>query len=284
MHDKTNANIVAHFGHIEDPRRTYVNDHPLINIITIVLCAVIADAEGWSDVELFGQQKKTWLSRFLDLENGIPSHDTFGRVFARLDPEQFQQSFLSWVQAVFAVTCGQVIALDGKAVRRSHDKGVGKHAIRMISAWATVIVQTKMDRVFIHKENNRQQKEGTGFNQPKRPHQHWHIDITYINICGTFYYLCTILDGYSRYIVHWEIRSAMTEADVETVLQRARENFPEAQPRIISDNGPQFIARDFKQFIRLCGMQHVRTSPYYPETISKRGQSQPSCDNQAQCR
>jgi len=112
-------------------------------------------------------------------------------------------------------------------------------------------------------------QKGTGFHQPKQPHQHWHIDITYLNICGTFYYLCTILDGYSRYIVHWEIRSAMTEADVETVLQRAREKFPSATPRIISDNGPQFIARDFKHFIRLCGMQHVRTSPYYPQSNGK---------------
>ena len=112
-------------------------------------------------------------------------------------------------------------------------------------------------------------QKGTGFNQPSQPHQHWHIDITYINICGTFYYLCTILDGYSRYIVHWEIRAAMTAADVETILQRAREQFPQARPRIISDNGPQFIARDFKHFIRLCEMQHVRTSPYYPQSNGK---------------
>ena len=112
-------------------------------------------------------------------------------------------------------------------------------------------------------------KKGTGFHQPKRPHQHWHIDITYINICSTFYYLCALLDGYSRYIVHWELRATMTEADVEVVLQRARERFPLAKPRIISDNGPQFIARDFKHFIRLCGMQHVRTSPYYPQSNGK---------------
>lgn len=112
-------------------------------------------------------------------------------------------------------------------------------------------------------------QKGQGFNQPQQPHQHWHIDITYINICGTFYYLCTILDGYSRYIVHWEIRAAMTESDVETVLQRAREKFPQAKPRVISDNGPQFMARDFKQFIRLCGMKHVRTSPYYPQSNGK---------------
>jgi transposase InsO family protein len=112
-------------------------------------------------------------------------------------------------------------------------------------------------------------KKGTGFVQPLTPHAHWHIDIAYLNIAGTFYYLCTVLDGYSRFIVHWEIREAMTEQDIETVLQRAREKFPDARPRIISDNGPQFIARDFKQFIRLCGMTHVRTSPYYPQSNGK---------------
>lgn len=137
MTNEITGSIEAHFGNIQDPRRTYLNDHPLINIITIALCAVIAGAEGWTDIEMFGQQKKEWLGRFLDLENGIPSHDTFGRVFARIDPEQFQQSFLSWVQAVFEVTDGQVIAIDGKQLRRSHDKGLGKRAIRMISAWAT---------------------------------------------------------------------------------------------------------------------------------------------------
>ncbi len=137
MTDKIEANIQAHFSNIEDPRRTYLNDHPLINIITIALCAVIAGAEGWTDIEMFGQQKQAWLSRFLDLKNGIPSHDTFGRVFARIDPEEFRQSFLAWVQAVFQVTEGQVIAIDGKQLRRSHDKSLGKRAIRMISAWAT---------------------------------------------------------------------------------------------------------------------------------------------------
>ena len=112
-------------------------------------------------------------------------------------------------------------------------------------------------------------RKGTGFDQPTRPHQHWHIDIAYINICGTFYYLCSILDGYSRYLVHWEIREQMTEADVEIILQRAREKFPQARPRIISDNGPQFVARDFKNFIRQCGMTHVRTSFYYPQSNGK---------------
>ena len=81
------------------------------------------------------------------------------------------------------------------------------------------------------------------------PHEHWHTDISYINIRGTFYYLCSVLDGFSRYIGHREIRQSMTEADVEIVLQGARKRFPSARPRIISDNGPQFIARDFKGFI-----------------------------------
>lgn len=117
--------------------------------------------------------------------------------------------------------------------------------------------------------NGKPSKKGTGFHQPLKAHEHWHIDISYLNICGTFYYLCSILDGFSRYIVHWEIRQAMTEADVEIILQRAREIFPEARPRIISDNGPQFISKDFKQFIRICGMTHVKTSPYYPQSNGK---------------
>ena len=117
--------------------------------------------------------------------------------------------------------------------------------------------------------NGKKSKKGTGFVQPLKPHEHWHIDVSYINICGTFYYLCSLLDGCSRYIVHWELRETMTESDVEIILQRAREKFPHATPRIISDNGPQFIAKDFKEFIRLAGMTHVRTSPYYPQSNGK---------------
>ncbi len=110
------------------------------------------------------------------------------------------------------------------------------------------------------KWNQKPSLKGTGFVQPLAPHEHWHVDVSYINICGTFYYLCSFLDGCSRYIVHWEIREQMTEPDVEIILQRAKEKFPNARPRIISDNGPQFIAKDFKEFIRLSGMTHVRTS------------------------
>jgi putative transposase len=112
-------------------------------------------------------------------------------------------------------------------------------------------------------------KKGTGYVQPLTPHQEWHVDISYLNIAGTFYFLCSLLDGYSRFIVHWEIREKMEEIDVETIVQRAREKFPNARPRLISDNGPQFIAKNFKEFIRIAGMTHVRTSPYYPQSNGK---------------
>lgn len=121
----------------------------------------------------------------------------------------------------------------------------------------------------LNRFTGRPSKKGTGFQQPTAAHQHWHVDVTYLNIAGTFYYLCAILDGYSRYLVHWEIREQMTSADVETILQRGREKYPDARPRIISDNGPQFIAKDFKAFVRLAGMTHVRTSPYYPQSNGK---------------
>ena len=111
--------------------------------------------------------------------------------------------------------------------------------------------------------------KGTGFEQPEGPHRHWHIDVSYIKICSTFYYLCSILDGYSRYIVNWDIRESMTETDVEIILQKAREIYPGETPRVITDNGPQFIARDFKEFIRISGMTHVRSSPHYPQSNGK---------------
>jgi putative transposase len=96
--------------------------------------------------------------------------------------------------------------------------------------------------------------KGTGFVQPRSPHEHWHVDVSYINISETFFYLCSLLDCCSRAIVHWELREAMTEVDVEIILQRGLEKYPHAKPQIISDNGPQFIARDFKEFIRIAGL------------------------------
>lgn len=116
---------------------------------------------------------------------------------------------------------------------------------------------------------NKPSRKGRGFVQPLEPHDHWHIDFSYVNVGGTFYYLCSILDGCSRWIVHWEIREAMKEADAEIVLQRGREKYPQARPQIISDNGPQFVAKDFKEFLRVWQTTHVLTSPHYPQSNGK---------------
>lgn len=143
------ASLTEHFALLEDPRAEHLTDHKLIDIIMIAICAVICGAETWTDIELFGNERLDWLRQFLELENGIPSHDTFGRVFAGIDAEQFQVCFASWVQAVFHATKGQVIAVDGKQARRSHDRTNGKQAIHVISAWATanhlVLGQRKVD-------------------------------------------------------------------------------------------------------------------------------------------
>lgn len=122
----------------------------------------------------------------------------------------------------------------------------------------------------LQKWKNKSSIKGTGFNGPSSPHQHWHLDIAYINIKGTFYYLISLLDGYSRYLLHWDLRESMTEIDAAIVVQRAREKYPEENPRIISDNGPQFIAKDFKELIRKLSMTHVKTSPYYPQSNGKK--------------
>jgi hypothetical protein len=108
--------------------------------------------------------------------------------------------------------------------------------------------------------------KGRDFFQSTSPHDYWHVDFAFINGTGMFFFLCTLLDGYSRFVVHWEIRAQMTEADVETIIQRARERFPGSRPRIISDNGTQYVARDFKEFIWIYGITHVRTSAYYPQS------------------
>ena len=161
------------------------------------------------------------------------------------------------------------------AFARSHPlEGYRRLAFMMIDADVAACSPTSVYRVLkaaglLAGSTPVPSKKGTGFVQPLEPHEHWHIDISYLNIAGTFYFLCSILDGMSRFIVHWEIREKMEESDVEIILQRAREAYPGAKPRIISDNGPQFIAKDFKEFIRLAGMSHVRTSPYYPQSNGK---------------
>ena len=139
----------------------------------------------------------------------------------------------------------------------------------VVAVSASSVYRVLKDAGLLNRWNHKESKKGTGFVQPLKAHEHWHTDISYINICGTFYYLCSVLDGFSRYIVHWEIREAMKESDIEIILLRAKEKFPHANPRIISDNGPQFIAKDFKEFIKVSGMTHVKTSPYYPQSNGK---------------
>jgi transposase InsO family protein len=118
-------------------------------------------------------------------------------------------------------------------------------------------------------KTQKDQKKGKGFAQPAHPHRDWHTDVSYLNIGGTFYYFVSVLDGYSRAILHWDIRESMTTDDVAIVLQGAHELYPEAKPKIISDNGPQYIAREFKEYARTMGMRHVLISPYYPQSNGK---------------
>jgi predicted transposase YbfD/YdcC len=129
--------IAHHFAHLTDPRLDRSRLHELLDIIAIAICAVVAGAESWDDIEDFGNVKHDWLKTFLDLPNGIPSHDTFRRVFERLDPDQFQRGFLGWVEALHEATERQVIAIDGKTLRRSFDRAKGKSALHMVHAWAT---------------------------------------------------------------------------------------------------------------------------------------------------
>ncbi len=153
-------------------------------------------------------------------------------------------------------------------------EGYRRVAYMMLDADIVAISPSSVYRVLkkaglMRKWNRKPSKKGTGFIQPLEPHEHWHVDVSYINIRGTFYYLCALLDGNSRFIVHWEIRESMTEGDIEIIMERAQEKFPNQSPRIISDNGPQFISKDFKEYVRISGMSHVRTSPYYPQSNGK---------------
>ena len=137
MEGQVSADIEQHFGDMRDPRIDRTKLHKLLDIMVIAICAVITSADNWEDIAEFGQAKVEWFKTFLELRNGIPSHDTFNRVFARLDPKQFQNSFVRWMSAVSEAVGGQVIAIDGKILRRSHDRGIGKAAIDMVSAWAS---------------------------------------------------------------------------------------------------------------------------------------------------
>jgi predicted transposase YbfD/YdcC len=136
--DKTPvANLPIHFGDLEDPREASGRRHQLLDIVAIAICATICGADNWVTMAAFGQAKEAWFRTFLVLEHGIPSHDTFRRVFALLDKEQFQEGFMSWIQALVKVLPGQVIAIDGKTARAAHEGQDASTATHMVTAWAT---------------------------------------------------------------------------------------------------------------------------------------------------
>jgi predicted transposase YbfD/YdcC len=129
--------ITHHFADLTDPRIDRSRLHELLDIVAIAICAVVAGADSWDDIEDFGNAKIDWLKTFLALPNGIPSHDTFRRLFERLDPDEFQRGFLGWIEALHEATERQVVAIDGKALRRSFDRAKGQSALHMVHAWAT---------------------------------------------------------------------------------------------------------------------------------------------------
>ena len=131
------ASIVTHFHTLEDPRIERTKKHSLLDILVIALCTLLTGGEGFQDMELFGKSKRPWLQTFLALPHGIPSHDTFGRVFARLNPTRFQECFLSWTRAVAALTQGTLVSLDGKTVRASFDRATAASPLHMVSAWCS---------------------------------------------------------------------------------------------------------------------------------------------------
>lgn len=134
---ETDASIISHFSKITDPRIKNKIDHKLIDIMVIAICAVVCGADAWKDIEFFGKAKHEWFSTFLELPNGIPSHDTFGRVFSLISPKEFQEHFINWVQSAAKISGGQIIPIDGKTLRRSYDSASNKAAIHMVSAWAS---------------------------------------------------------------------------------------------------------------------------------------------------
>ncbi len=150
MTDHADRCFLRYFATVPDPRVEYLCDHKLIDIIAIAICAVTCGADGWVEVEAYGRAKAAWLGTFLELPHGIPSHDTFGRVFALLDTTAFERAFMGWVQDIVALTAGQVIAIDGKTLRRSHDAAAGRGPLHLVSAWAAangvVLGQVRVDQ------------------------------------------------------------------------------------------------------------------------------------------
>lgn len=162
-----------------------------------------------------------------------------------------------------------------KYAKKHHKEGYRRLTYMMIDENVVALSPSTVYRVLknaglLNRWNQvKTSRKGNGFNQPAKPHKHWHVDIKYVNFKGSFLFLISVIDGYSRYIVHHELRKNMEEYDVEITIQKALEKFPDAKPRIISDNGSQFISRDFSSFIKQAGLQHIKTSIAYPQSNGK---------------
>lgn len=160
------------------------------------------------------------------------------------------------------------------AYAREHPgEGYRRLAYMMIDADVAALSPSTVYRILKAGEligkSPKSSRKGTGFKQPSAPHSHWHIDFTYLNLSGEFYFLCAVLDGYSRKVLSWDIAPTMTSADAQIVLQRAREAYPKACPKVISDNGKQFVGREFTSLLKTCGFSQATTSPYYPQSNGK---------------
>ena len=134
---KPKITLLDHFAKLTDPRVERTKEHKLIDILTIAICGMICGADNWVAIEQYGNSKQEWLKQFLELPNGIPSHDTFGRVFRRIDPKEFEQCFRSWVKAIAQIVPGEIVSIDGKTLKHSGSKAKGKKAIHLVNAWAT---------------------------------------------------------------------------------------------------------------------------------------------------
>ncbi len=225
--------------------------------------AVVAFVRHWTETGGFTQARLLkWLGlskcRFHDwtIRSGQPNR------------HNGSQSKEHWLEA------WEVEAIKAYAIQHPDD-GYRRLSFMMLDADVVAVSPSSVYRVLkaaglLNRSQRKPSKKGTGFEQPTRPHEHWHTDITFIRIGASFYCLISVLDGYSRTIVHWELREKMTRQDVLLVIERAREKYPEAKGvRIISDNGSQYTSREFASYMVLCGMTHVRTSPYYPQSNGK---------------
>ena len=152
MPTNTSVRIQDHFANLTDPRRRKVL-YPLVNVVTIAVCAVICGADDFVAIAKFGRAKREWLSQFLDLTDGIPSHDRFNAILAAIKPAEFEACLLSWITALHEITGGQLVAIDGKTLRRSFDAATSKSAIHMVSAWATANLIT-LGQVVVDEKSN----------------------------------------------------------------------------------------------------------------------------------